>query len=127
MAAWKEPGDFSPTRSVSTGAVDQIGGVAPSPSDVCTVDIANAPMARALLAVCREGNLNDSQIERIGYRVEVIDSLTQVIAQSADDPARIQWANRTIEEKKCEIEAIVAEEVVTPHALGRGRTPSHSP
>lgn len=31
-AAWKEPGDFSPTRSVSTGALDQIGGVAPSPS-----------------------------------------------------------------------------------------------
>jgi hypothetical protein len=32
-AAWKEPGDFSPTRSVSTGATDQIGGLAPSPSD----------------------------------------------------------------------------------------------
>ena len=33
MAAWKEPGDFSPTRSESTGALDRIGGVAPSPSD----------------------------------------------------------------------------------------------
>lgn len=37
MAAWKEPGDFSPTRSASTGAVDQIGGVAPSPSDTSQV------------------------------------------------------------------------------------------
>jgi hypothetical protein len=32
-AAWKVPGDFSPTRSESPGALDRIGGVAPSPSD----------------------------------------------------------------------------------------------
>jgi hypothetical protein len=33
MAAWKMLGDFSQTRSVSPGALDRIGGVAPSPSD----------------------------------------------------------------------------------------------
>jgi hypothetical protein len=33
MAAWKMLGDFSQTRSVSTSALDWIGGVAPSPLD----------------------------------------------------------------------------------------------
>lgn len=77
--------------------------------DVCTIDLTNAPMLEALLTAGREGGLSDSQVERIGYRVEVIDSLTRKIAKSTD-PMFIQRANWIIEEKKSEIKAIVWED-----------------
>lgn len=84
-------------------------------TDEVSIDLTNTPFLREMLGVRSDGDLSESQIERIGYRAEVIHSLTRAIEQSTDQ-AFIKRAATTIEEKKMDIYRIAAEGECTPNA-----------